>query len=77
MGAGADSVKAPMAGAVTSVSVKAGDKVSKGQTVATIEAMKMEHQLKAPRDGVVAEVAARTGDQVAIRAKIVTLELAG
>lgn len=72
-GAGADAVKAPMAGAVTSVSVKPGDSVVKGQTVATIEAMKMEHQLKAPRDGVVAEVLARTGDQVAIRAKIVAL----
>ena len=73
-GAGADSVKAPMAGAVTSVAVKPGDSVSKGQTVATIEAMKMEHQLKAPRDGVVAEVLAKVGDQVAIRAKVVTLK---
>jgi len=76
-GAGADSVKAPMAGAVTSVSVRPGDKVTKGQTVATIEAMKMEHQLKAPRDGVIAEVLAKTGDQVAIRAKIATLKSEG
>ena len=66
-----------MAGAVTSVTVKAGDKVTKGQTVATIEAMKMEHQLKAPRDGVVAEIGAKIGDQVAIRAKIVSLEPEG
>ncbi len=73
-GAGADAVKAPMAGAVTSVSVKPGDAVTKGQSVATIEAMKMEHQLKAPRDGVVAEVLAKPGDQVAIRAKIVILQ---
>jgi geranyl-CoA carboxylase alpha subunit len=73
-GAGADAVKAPMAGAVTSVSVKPGDAVTKGRSVATIEAMKMEHQLKAPRDGVVAEVLAKPGDQVAIRAKIVVLQ---
>lgn len=72
--AGADAVKAPMAGVVTSVSIKPGDSVSKGQTVATIEAMKMEHQLKAPRDGVVAAVLAKPGDQVAIRAKIVALQ---
>ena len=72
-GAGADAVKAPMAGAVTAVMVRPGDGVVKGQTVATIEAMKMEHQLKAPRDGVVAEVLAKPGDQVAIRAKIVAL----
>ena len=73
-GAGADVVKAPMAGAVTSVAVKSGDKVAKGQTVATIEAMKMEHQLKAPRDGVVAEILAKPGDQVAIRAKVIVLD---
>jgi len=73
-GAGADAVKAPMAGVVTSVTVKPGDSVIKGQTVALIEAMKMEHQLKAPRDGVVAEVLAKAGDQVAIRAKIVALK---
>jgi len=76
-GAGADVVKAPMAGAVTSVSVKPGDSVVKGQTVALIEAMKMEHQLKAPRDGVVAGVLAKAGDQVAMRAKIVTLRSEG
>jgi geranyl-CoA carboxylase alpha subunit len=73
-GSGADAVKAPMAGAVTSVLVKAGDRVEKGSTVATIEAMKMEHQLKAPRDGVVREVAVKIGDQVAIRAVVVALE---
>ncbi len=75
--AGADVVKAPMAGAVTSVQVKPGDSVAKGQTVATIEAMKMEHQLKAPRDGIVAQVLANPGDQVAIRAKVVTLQSEG
>lgn len=72
-GDGAGDVKAPMAGAVASVSVKPGDKVAKGQTLATIEAMKMEHQLKAPRDGVVAEVLAKAGDQVAIRRVIISL----
>ncbi len=76
-GAGEDVVRAPMAGAVTTVAVKPGDKVKKGQAVATIEAMKMEHQLKAPRDGVVAEVLVKPGDQAAIRAKIVTLQPEG
>ncbi len=42
--------------------------------MATIEAMKMEHQLKAPRDGAVAEVFVKEGDQVAIRAKLVALK---
>ena len=71
---GGDIVKAPMAGLVTGVRVKAGDKVAKGAVVATVEAMKMEHQLKAPRDGVVAEVFAKEGDQVMPRARIVVLE---
>lgn len=74
-GGGDDIVKAPMAGLVTSVKVSPGDPVSKGTTVATIEAMKMEHQLKSPRDGVVAEVLAKEGDQIAIRAKLVILEV--
>lgn len=73
-GAGDNVVKAPMAGLVTSVRVVPGDPVSKGTTVATVEAMKMEHQLKSPRDGVVAEVLAQEGDQVAIRAKLIVLE---
>ncbi len=71
---GDDIVKAPMAGLVTSVRVGPGDPISKGTIVATVEAMKMEHQLKSPRDGVVAEVLAKEGDQVAIRTKLVTLQ---
>lgn len=70
---GADAIFAPMAGLVTGISVSAGDTVRKGQTVVTIEAMKMEHQLKAPRDGLVAEVLAGTGIQVSIRTKLITL----
>ena len=71
---GDDVIKAPMAGLVTSMRVGPGDPVSKGTIVATIEAMKMEHQLKAARDGVIADVLAKEGDQVAIRAKLVTLQ---
>ncbi|WP_425409419.1 acetyl/propionyl/methylcrotonyl-CoA carboxylase subunit alpha [Hyphococcus sp.] len=73
-GAGDDVVKAPMAGLITSVKVGCGDPVSKGTVVATVEAMKMEHQLKSPRDGVIAEVLAKEGDQVAIRSKLIVLE---
>ncbi|GAB4516494.1 MAG: geranyl-CoA carboxylase subunit apha [Amphiplicatus sp.] len=72
-GAGGDEVRAPMAGVVTNVPVKPGDAVKKGQTLAAIEAMKMEHRLVAPRDGVVAEVFASPGDQVSIRAVLARL----
>ncbi len=56
---------APMPGKVVSLLVKAGDAVQRGQAVAVMEAMKMEHTLNAPRDGVVAEVLYALGDQVA------------
>jgi geranyl-CoA carboxylase alpha subunit len=76
-GAGADRVKAPMAGVVTGVTVKRGDAVKKGDILATMEAMKMEHRLAAPRDGVVRDVAVKTGDQIAVRALVLALEPAG
>ncbi|NWG71042.1 MAG: ATP-grasp domain-containing protein [Parvularculaceae bacterium] len=73
-GAGADNVKAPMAGAVTSIAVKPGDRVTKGQTLGAVEAMKMEHKLVAPRDGVVSSVHVAVGAQVAGRMVLVSLE---
>jgi 3-methylcrotonyl-CoA carboxylase alpha subunit len=55
---------APMPGKVVSFSVKTGDKVSKGQALAVMEAMKMEHTIAAPADGVVQELLYAPGDQV-------------
>jgi 3-methylcrotonyl-CoA carboxylase alpha subunit len=55
---------APMPGKVVSFAVKAGDKVSKGQALAVMEAMKMEHTIAAPMDGVVQELLYAPGDQV-------------
>lgn len=46
-------ITSPMPGRVVSVSVSEGDKVEKGQTLVTLEAMKMEHTLTAPFDGTV------------------------
>lgn len=62
--AGGDAVKAPMPGKVLSLAVKAGDTVTKGQTLAVMEAMKMEMALTAPRDGVIEAVNAAEGQQV-------------
>jgi 3-methylcrotonyl-CoA carboxylase alpha subunit len=56
---------APMPGKVVSFAVKAGDKVAKGQALAVMEAMKMEHTIAAPADGTVAELLYAPGDQVA------------
>ncbi|MGB9304797.1 MAG: biotin/lipoyl-containing protein, partial [Mycobacterium sp.] len=56
-------IAAPFAGAVT-VSVSEGEKVSAGQTIATIEAMKMEAPITAPQDGTVERVAVSSTVQV-------------
>ena len=55
---------APMPGKVLMVNVSEGDRVSAGQVLVVMEAMKMEHQITAPADGGVSEVRAAVGDQV-------------
>ena len=57
-------IVAPMPGRVTAVDVTAGDTVTKGQRLVTLEAMKMEHSLTAPFDGTVEELNASPGAQV-------------
>ncbi|HYW56219.1 MAG TPA: acetyl/propionyl/methylcrotonyl-CoA carboxylase subunit alpha [Polaromonas sp.] len=64
---------APMPGKVVSFSVKAGDKVEKGQALAVMEAMKMEHTIAAPADGVVQELLYAPGDQVAEGAELLKM----
>ncbi len=55
---------APMPGRVLDIRVKVGDVVTRDQTLVTMEAMKMEHQLTASADGVVAEIRVSPGQQV-------------
>ncbi len=72
--AGGDgAIKAPMHGKVLELLVAAGDMVTKGQRLAIIEAMKMEHALTAPRAGRVAGIAVAAGSQVAEGASIMTI----
>ena len=66
---------APMPGKVVSFAVKAGDVVKKGQPLAIMDAMKMEHTIAAPADGVVAELLFAPGDQVTEGAELLRLEL--
>ena len=65
---------APMPGKVVSFAVKAGDQVSKGQALAVMEAMKMEHTIAAPADGKVLELLYAPGDQVSDGAELLRLE---
>ncbi|UJW81025.1 acetyl/propionyl/methylcrotonyl-CoA carboxylase subunit alpha [Hydrogenophaga sp. SL48] len=67
---------APMPGKVVSFSVKAGDVVKKGQPLAVMEAMKMEHTIAAPADGTVAELLYAPGDQVAEGAELLKIAAA-
>jgi 3-methylcrotonyl-CoA carboxylase alpha subunit len=56
---------APMPGKVVSLLAAVGERVQRGQALAVMEAMKMEHTLHAPHDGVVVELLYAVGDQVA------------
>jgi 3-methylcrotonyl-CoA carboxylase alpha subunit len=67
---------APMPGKVVSFLVAAGDKVQRGQALAVMEAMKMEHTMHAPQDGVVAELLYAVGDQVAEGGELLRLNTA-
>jgi propionyl-CoA carboxylase alpha chain len=69
----ADSGKAlrcPMPGLVISVAVTQGQEVKAGDTLAVVEAMKMENVLRAERDGVVKTIKAKPGDSLAVDAVI-------
>ena len=58
------SINAPLPGVIISIETKAGEKVKVGQTLCTLEAMKMKNGIRSNRDGVVAEVLVSVGDQV-------------
>ncbi|WP_323751148.1 acetyl/propionyl/methylcrotonyl-CoA carboxylase subunit alpha [Marinobacter sp.] len=72
--AGEGSLAAPMNGAIVAVQAKVGDKVSAGQSLVIMEAMKMEHAIKAPADGVVSEIFYAEGDQVAEGAELIAID---
>ncbi len=57
-------VGAPMPGTVATINVALGQKVARGDVVATLEAMKMEAAVRAEVDGEVAELLVRPGQQV-------------
>ncbi len=66
--AGSGAILAPMPGKVIAVDVAEGDRVTAGQRLMVLEAMKMEHALIAPFDGTVTELSAATGGQVQVEA---------
>ena len=71
--AAARAVVSPLPGVVVDVKVAAGDVVKAGQTVAVLEAMKMENDILVECDGVVASVSVKDGDSVLEGAVLLTI----
>jgi biotin carboxyl carrier protein len=66
-------VVSPLPGVIIAVKVNVGDAVKAGQTVAVLEAMKMENDIQAECDGTVTAVKVAKGDSVLEGAVIVTI----
>lgn len=64
LGTGEQAVPAPLGGTIMQINVKPGDKVSKGQVLLTLEALKMENEIVAPQDGTVAQIFVKPKDSV-------------
>jgi len=63
-------VRCPMPGLVVSLAVTEGQEVKTGETLAVIEAMKMENVLRAERDGIIKKIRVKKGDSVAVDAVV-------
>jgi oxaloacetate decarboxylase alpha subunit len=70
---GGEPVPAPLAGNVVKVLVKPGQRVSEGESILVLEAMKMETSVSAPSDGAIVEVKVKTGDSCSVGDVLVTL----
>ena len=70
---GGEPVAAPLAGNVVKVLVKPGQRVSEGESILVLEAMKMETSVSAPSDGTIVEVIVKAGDSCSVGDVLVTL----
>lgn len=66
-------VAAPLAGTIRALTVSVGDKVTKGQTVLTLEALKLENEIVSPVDGTVATVEVSVGQNVDNAQTLITI----
>ena len=71
--AGTNTILAPIAGKVIDVKVSVGDTVKKGQTVAIIEAMKLENEIQSQADGRVVDIKVTKGSNVANKDVLIVL----
>lgn len=71
---GGTTITSPMPGSILDVKVNVGDKVKFGQTLAILEAMKMENDIPATVDGTVAEIRVKKGDLVETDAVLIVIK---
>ena len=69
-----NSVSSPMPGLLVKIPVSVGDEVKSGDTLAIVEAMKMQNELPSPRDGIIKKINGKEGEQVDALQVIVELE---
>ncbi|MBU84277.1 sodium-extruding oxaloacetate decarboxylase subunit alpha [Alcanivorax sp.] len=67
-------IPAPLAGNIFKVLVKPGDRVTEGQKIMVLEAMKMETDVSSPEAGIVTEMAVKEGDAVTVGQTLLSLE---
>jgi geranyl-CoA carboxylase alpha subunit len=72
-GAASGEVRSPMAGKIVAVPVAVGVAVAKGELIAVLESMKMEHEIRARVSGTVTSVTAAAGQQVAPNAVLAVI----
>jgi glutaconyl-CoA/methylmalonyl-CoA decarboxylase subunit gamma len=70
---GGTAINSPMQGTILDIKVKVGDAVKAGQTVAILEAMKLENEIKANSDGTVTEIKVSKGQSVSAKDPLVIL----
>lgn len=68
-----ETVPSPMPGNILSVNVKQGDKVTAGQVIVILEAMKMENEITAPKDGTIVQVITSKGAVVETGSPLVVI----
>ncbi|NDW08151.1 biotin/lipoyl-containing protein [Dysgonomonas sp. 520] len=73
-GSGKGAIKSPLPGIIVDVKVSVGDTVNKGDTVAVLEAMKMENVISAPMAGKVTSINVNPGDSILEGVVILTIE---
>jgi biotin carboxyl carrier protein len=75
LGSGEKPVEAPLSGSILELKVKPGDRVTFGQVLLTLEALKMENEIVAPQDGTVKDIFVQKGSMVSVGDILLSLSI--